>query len=176
MLLLSRTTTRRVLGISLIETVLSMLILAGAFAASLTTIGSARTAQATVAEKRMGLILAEDLMAEILSQPYKEEGVSRLGIDLGERPNDRSTFDDIDDYDAWSASPPQDSAGKPIVGADLYTRSVTVSYTALLSPTTTSDTDQGMKHIVVTVKRGDKTVAELKAFRSDVYDATGGGD
>lgn len=152
-----------------------MVILAGAFVASLNTISGARASQATVAQQRMGMVLAEDLMSEVLSKVYKEPGVSVLGLDADELLGvDRSNYDDIDDYDGWENSPPTDSSGVKIEGAEAYTRSVTVVFTQLGNPYQTSFTDQGMKKITVTVTRGGKQVAQLTSYRSDVYDAFDG--
>lgn len=164
----------RLAGITLLETLISLLILGGAFIAALNTIAGARASQAAVAQQRMGLVLAEDLMAEILTHPYEEDGASLIGVDPGEIATDRSTFDDLDDYDGWSSTPATAVDGTKITGAEDYSRHVTVGYVALLSPTTASNTDEGLKLIVVTVRYGDKQVAELSTYRSDVYDLTGG--
>lgn len=168
------TWNRRSIGVSLIETVIALLILGGAFVAALNTIGGARASQRIVADQRLGLVLAEDLLAEVLSHPYAEPGTSVLGVDLGEVASDRSTFDDIDDYHGWSASPPQGVDDKPIEGAEGYTRSVEVVRVQLANPASSSLSDQGMKRVVVTVRHGEKQVAQLIAYRSDVYDAMGG--
>jgi len=162
---------RRSIGISLIETVLSLLIIGGAFVASLNTISGARASQAIAAQQRLGLVLAEDLMAEILSQPYKESTL--LGFEFGENTGDRSAFDDIDDYDNWSSTPPTDVNGDAIEGADRYTREVQVNYVKLWSPTTVSYSDEGMLRIIVTVTRGGKEVAKLTSYRSDIYESSG---
>lgn len=159
--------TRHMLGITLIESVLSLLIIGGAFVAALNTISGARASQAVVAERRMGLVLAQDMMEEILALPYKENAL--LGLELGENTGDRSRFDDIDDYNGWTSTPPCDASGSPIAGTEAYTREVTVRYVQLNNPALTSSTDQGVKRIIVTVKRGSKQVAELRVFRTDAW-------
>lgn len=152
---------------------LSLLIVGGAFVASLNTIASARASQAVAAQQRLGLVLAEDLMAEILSHPYKEG--TTLGIELGENTGDRSNYDDIDDYQGWTSTPPTDVDGNEIAGAGDYTRSVSVQRVELWDPTAASLSDQGMLRIIVTVTRGGKAVAQLTTYRSDLYDASGVG-
>ncbi len=166
-------TRHNLAGITLIETVLSLLIIGGAFVASLNAISGARASQAIAAQQRLGLILAEDLMAEVLSQPYKED--TTLGIELGENTGDRSNYDDIDDYRGWTSTPPTDVDGGDILGAQGYTRSVQVDRVQFWSPTTTSVTDQGMLRIIVTVTRGGKEVAKITTYRSDIYDTSGAG-
>lgn len=163
-------TSYRPSGISLLETVLSLLILSGAFVAALNTITAARASQAIVAERRIGRVLAEDLMAEILSHPYKEDAL--LGLELGENTGDRSNFDDIDDYRGWSSSPPEDVNGVPIPGAEGYTRTAFVQWIEKDNPTTYAFNDEGVKLILITVKRGDKVIVQLFGYRTDVYDNT----
>ncbi|MGB0768459.1 MAG: type IV pilus modification PilV family protein [Phycisphaeraceae bacterium] len=157
-------------GITLLETVMSLVILGGAFVAALNTIVSARGAQAIVAHRQVGLVLAEDLMAEILAQTTYKEGIT-IGPDIGEATGDRDAFDDIDDYHGWSANPPEDVAGTPILGMTEYTRSVVVDYVDVDSISDAVAIDQGLARIVVTVKWRDKTVATLKSYRSDLWQA-----
>lgn len=157
-------------GISLIETVLSLLILGGAFVALLNTVGSARTAQAIAAERQFANVLAEDLMAEVLAQQTYQEDIT-IGPELDELLGTRSGFDDVDDYHGWSATPPVDPDGTAILGAEGYTRQVEVAYRMLANTNDNSPTDQGILLVKITVKRGDKTVATLRGLRSDVWQA-----
>jgi MSHA pilin protein MshD len=55
-------------------------------------------------------------------------GSSTLGIDSGETASDKRTFDDIDDFNGWTESPPQDPMMQPLAGFTGYSRSVTVRY------------------------------------------------
>ena len=154
-----------------------MLIIGGAFVASLNAISSARASQAIAAQQRLGLVLAEDLMAEILSHRYREDpGVlGILGLELGENTGDRSNFDDIDDYNGWESSPPTDVDGNTIEGAEGYTRSVQADYVMLMNPAMLSFSDEGMLRITVTVYYGNKEVAQLTSYRSNIYESTGVG-
>lgn len=164
---------RGLAGITLVETVLSLLILAGAFVAAMNTITSARGSQVILAERRFGQVLAEDLMDEILARDQYKEGAS-FGPEANEvNGKSRVAFDDLDDYHGWSASPPVDQAGNAIAGADRYTREAHVRYVKLWNPNQTTLTDEGMALIVVTVKHGDKQVAELHTFRSDIWQPPG---
>jgi len=53
---------------------------------------------------------------------------SALGADSGETATDKTTFDDIDDFNGYSESPPKDPVGNSISGFGTYTRSVSVAY------------------------------------------------
>lgn len=165
--IMSRT---RLTGITLVETVLSLVILGGAFVAALNTIGSARGAQTLMAQRQLGLVLAEDLMAEVLSHNTYKEGLL-FGPESGESFAGRSTFDAVDDYDGWRSSPPVDASGAVIVGTEGYRRTVDVVYVRLDQPSITSLTDQGIVRITVTVLYGSKTVATLNAYRTDAWQA-----
>jgi type II secretory pathway pseudopilin PulG len=157
-------------GITLVETVLSLLILGGAFVAALNTIGSARGAQALVTQRQYGLTLAEDLMAEILSQDTYQEGLL-FGPESGEALNGRIAFDAVDDFNGWESAPPTDPSGITINGASDYSRSIEIVYAQLDDISATSVTDQGLLRITVTVKYRDKEVANLVAYRTDVWQA-----
>lgn len=153
-------------GVTLVETVLSLLIIGGAYVALLNTVGSARTAYAASAQRQIGMVLAEDLMAEILAQTDYEEGNS-IGTDSGESNGNRSLFDDIDDYDGWSQTPPVDRDGNAIAGAQGYTREVDVVWVGSMWASTTRAWDEGTKRITVTIKRGDKPVTTLIGYRTN---------
>ena len=157
-------------GITLVETVLSVLILGGAFVAALNTIGSARGAQAVVTQRQYGLTLAEDLMAEILSHDTYQQGLL-FGPEVDEALDDRDEFDAVDDFNGWTSSPPTDPSGVKIEGADDYTRSVKVSYVKLDDPSADSVTDKGVLRITVTVSYRSKEVAKLVAYRTDAWQA-----
>ena len=79
--------------------------------------------------------LADELMEEIKSRrfdenDYPDEPVAPgvLGVDSGEDPNDRSTFDDVDDYHNWQQSPPQEIDGTILSNFSEFSRSVNVEY------------------------------------------------
>lgn len=155
-------------GITLIETVLSLLILAGAFASGLTAIGSARASQVAAAERRFALSLAEDMMDEVLAEPNYKEG-NTYGLEAGERASDRQAFDDMDDYDDWSSTPPVDYYDVDIPGGDGYSRRVQILYVNPDNPTQYVSTDMGLAVIIVRVRFNTKIVAEIRAYRSDVW-------
>ena len=157
-------------GITMVETVLSLLILGGAFVAALNTISSARAAQAMVTQRQLGLVLAEDLMAEVLSQDVYQEGLL-FGPEASEALGNRSEFDAVDDFDEWTSSPPVDAQGVTIAGTTGYTRTIEISYVQRNNTDTESLTGQGIVQIVVTVYFGDKTVATLTAYRTDTWQA-----
>jgi hypothetical protein len=161
----------------MVETVLSVMLVGGLFLAALNTAGAAAATRRDAVSRAEGMLLAQDLMAEIVQQHYEEPsagvtllGISLtglLGIDVGESAGDstRNAFDDVDDYDAWSAAP-QTKQGAPIAWAGRYRVAVRVVAVELDQLERTSGVETGVKRIIVTVTRGGRVVAELTAYRS----------
>lgn len=84
------------------------------------------------------VFLAEDLMDEIISKRFDENlspnpptNPNLLGTDSGENPNDRRTFDDVDDYKGWQKSPPQKLDGTLLNDFSGFTQSANVKYVTL---------------------------------------------
>jgi len=153
-------------GFTLIEAVMSMLVVGLMLVASLNTVGASKIAQSRNAEQTVGPMLAEDLMAEILNQYYEEPiDAVQFGREAGETGGDRSTWDDVDDYDGWSKSPPKNKDGSDIPDLADWGRKVTVVFVdSGLVNTTTSDI--GHKRIKVTVTHKGRVVAELWGLRT----------
>lgn len=68
---------------------------------------------------------------------------SALGVDGGEAPLDKRTFNDVDDFNAWSESPPLGPLMNPLP-AELagFTRSVSVQYLTMSLAPTAGPTDR----------------------------------
>lgn len=115
---------------TLAETVVSLAIVGGLLAASIGMLGAATAAQRHVRERSIGEALAAELMYEILEQPYMDadDEAGGFGPDAAEQATgNRSLFDDVNDYDGWSASPPQSKSGSPRSDLPGWSRSVTVT-------------------------------------------------
>ncbi|OHB74408.1 MAG: hypothetical protein A2Z25_19770 [Planctomycetes bacterium RBG_16_55_9] len=61
-------------GFTLVEAVMSMLIVGTMLVAALSTVGASRLSQYKTSRSHCGRLLAESLMAEILRQDYQEPG------------------------------------------------------------------------------------------------------
>ena len=97
--------------------------------------------------------LADELMSEIVQQPYSDpDGSAVFGRESGESPTPRSAFDDVDDYDGWNASPPQYRDGTTIPDRTNWRQRVVITRVVPTNPTQTSGTDQGAKRIRVTIE------------------------
>jgi type II secretory pathway pseudopilin PulG len=152
-------------GFTLIEAVMSMLVVGLMMVAAMNTVGASRVAQSRNAEQSLGPMLAEDLMSEILSQNY-EEPVDTVSFGReSESGGDRVDWDDVDDYEGWSSSPPENKDGNAIPDLDGWGRKVTVVF---VDPglVNTSASDIGHKRIVVTVTHMGRVVTELWGLRT----------
>ncbi|MFH1063201.1 MAG: hypothetical protein V1747_10025 [Candidatus Omnitrophota bacterium] len=116
--------------------------------------------------------LADDLIEEIKGKRFDENefpdepvSLGALGTDFGEDPNNRSTFDDIDDYNNWSSKPPKTIDGIVLTDFKDFTRSVKVKYTRINNNTwEPAGASTYYKSIVVTVahpKINNKTVETI---------------
>jgi len=93
-----------------------------------------------------------------------------LGLETGELLTDRTTFDDVDDFDGYAESPLRDADGDAISGFTGWERRVDVDLVKPDAPDSVRLSDGGAKRIVVTVHRGDLEVARVRAVRTVAWD------
>lgn len=100
-------------GLTLVESALAIAIVSTLLTASLGLLGSAAKARLIQSERAHGAAMARQLMAEIVQFPYHDSDASvrTFGRETGESGGSRIDFDDVDDYDGWTASPPEDKDG-----------------------------------------------------------------
>ena len=155
-------------GFSLIEATISLLLVGTMLVAVLHTVGASQMGQRLNAERERAMLLAEDLMAEIVQQPYEDpDGTILFGKEANEPPaNNRAAFDDVDDYHNWSSTPPEYKDGTPIAWATRYERTAIVEWVAANDLGQTSVTETGAKRIRVLVYYGERKLAELEAVRT----------
>lgn len=120
---------RRAAGLSLIESMFAVAILAVGTAAVCETVVSGHKATYEALRDARGQLLSEALMEEILSKPYADpEGLTTIGPDAGETA--RALYDNIDDYHGYTDGPTNikdaAAAAYPSVYQG-YTRSVAVA-------------------------------------------------
>lgn len=152
---------------TLIEAAVAVAIVAIALAATMTAIGASRVDQYRAGRLRQAHALADDLMAEILRQPYEEYLGAPLGADGGsEWLFGRTNYDDVDDYNGWAGSPPEDAAGNELTTFSRYTRRATVDYVSPANPAMTLPVDMGIKRIVVDVDFDGNNLVTLTAIRA----------
>lgn len=155
-------------GFSLIEAAVATLIVGGLFVAALGALSGATKASAVNVDRATGLLLAGEMMSEIVNARYVEpDDTPAFGPEPGETDGTRNAFDDVDDYDNWDASPPENPDGTGIPDRAGWRRTVEVDYADPHDLTSVVGSDQGVKRITVTVIHNLKTVARLVAVRTD---------
>jgi prepilin-type N-terminal cleavage/methylation domain-containing protein len=152
-------------GFSLIEVAVSSILVGSILVAAMTTTGAVLRFRSSSSNSARAAFLAVDLLAEILDQPYADPNQTPLlGRESGE--TTREQFDDADDYDGWTETPPATRAAVAIGGFTGWQRSVTVVYVQRNAPTLTSVTDEGLKRITVMISKSGvplRVVNSLKA-------------
>ena len=168
-----RTTRRR--GFSLVEVAVSVLLVGVLMVASLQSLGAAKRREADTTNRLLGQQLAAALLNEILLQEYKEPETSQapiFGLEPGEANGNRSLFDDVDDYTAYSSSPPQDRSGTEIPGLTGWTRNVSVNWADPVTLQSIPSINSGLKKITVTVTKSGQTLGSLVGYRSVAWTDT----
>jgi hypothetical protein len=137
---------------------------------ALNMVGAAGTGLRSITDRATGNLLAEQLMAEILQQDYEDSDAApgSFGTEGIEGvPRDRSYFDDVDDYDGWSSSPPQSNDGTVVSGYLGWRRRVDVTWVDPIDMGLILQSDTGVKRAVITVSRNAIKIAELQAIRTE---------
>lgn len=156
-------------GFTLIEAMMSVLIVGGILVAALQVAGTSRVIQYSAAQQSTAQFLAETMMEEVLAKAYRHPGVvaTAIGCDAGESPTSKVTFNDVDDYHNWSESPPQTSDGTPMSGFAGWERTVAVHWVNPFEMDTPLAVDTGVKRITVTVRYQGRQLARCVAVRTD---------
>ena len=156
-------------GFSLVEVVVSTIVVALLLVAGMQTAGASKSLQYRAATAGRGTLLAQALLSEVLAKPYAElNNLESIGPEPGE--GGRAAFDDVDDFHGWSDSPPTwpDGSAMALHGGGGWGRSVTVEWVGPLDLTGAAvAADGGVKRVTVTVARDGLTVATLVGIKTD---------
>lgn len=164
-------TRHRRRALTLIEAVLSIVIVSLMLTAALHTVGASQRSQRYGADQATAVALAESLMSEVLGMPYQDpNGTGGIGPEADELGGTRATFDDVDDFAAWSASPPQFRSGLPMTAMDSFGRKVEVVWVNLVDLETPAASETGVKRVTVTVTCNGRPVIAITALRTDTLD------
>ncbi|MEX0887239.1 MAG: hypothetical protein WD009_12465 [Phycisphaeraceae bacterium] len=164
----TRDRAHRHAGVTLVETIISALIVAGLFVAALDTLGAARGAESRTAERTQAHALAEALLSEVLSQPFEHDASPALAAADASDDTTRTGYHSVNDYHGWASAPPMEPDGSPIAGYARWRREVDVQWVlpATLEPT---NVDTGAKQVTVRVLRDELLLAELTVVRTAAW-------
>lgn len=154
-------------AMSLVETLASILLVGGVLVAALTTLGAGASAKRGIGEQERALLLAQDLLNEILVQAYEEPvDPPSFGRESPESGGTRADWDDVDDYHGWTGSPPEEKDGTTMTWLGGWSRSVQVERVRASDVTALAGSDEGVKRINVVVKRDSVVLARLVAVKT----------
>lgn len=155
-------------GLTMIETVISLIIVASLGVAALRAFSAATLSRALAQDRARGVALARDLMQEVAAAPYGEPPATPNAAE------NRLAFDTVGDYHGWSASPPLRSDGTPVAAVP-WRREVIVRPVEL-DGATAAAAASGLLRITVRVLKAERLVATEVGLRSAAWDpAIGGG-
>jgi type II secretory pathway pseudopilin PulG len=155
-------------ALTLVEVVASTMIVGMLAVATLNSLGAATRSADSIGNRAIAAGLADELLSEIVQQPYSDpNGSAVFGRESGEPAGPRSAFDDVDDYDSWTVSPPQYRDGSVIPNRANWRQRVTITRVAPSNPGQDSGSDQGVKKIRVKIEYKNQVLADQLAIRTD---------
>lgn len=156
-------------GLSLVEVVVSTFLVGLVMVGALKSVGGVVKTRIAATRAHDGTLLAQDLMNEILSQEFVEPTQSPIFFGYENNPEgsqSRLNYDDVDDYNGWTRSPPRTKDNTALTEYTGWTRSASISFVQRNAPNTVSGTDEGLKRIIVTVTDPNGRQTQLTAWRS----------
>ncbi len=161
-------------GITMIEAVIGSLLVGMVLASTLSIMGPVLRSSQLVEQEVIAQRLADDLVAEIMTQSYVDPDSSdsedSVGPNSDERSGIRADFDDVDDYHNWISFPPRDKSGTQYSSMSGWARQSRVSHVPTSDFATSSVTSPGAKKILVQVVYGGRVLAEETVIRTAAWD------
>ncbi len=152
-------------GVSLVEATISVVVVGVMLVGVMNTVGGATMGRQYTGETVRARLLAEQLMAEILAKPYEDPDGPPIafGHEVLEITT-RAGKDDVDDYNAWSATPPQEDDGTVMSHLTGWERTVSVAWQSSVDMSQLDIKDSGIKRVTVTVSHNGTAIAQLSAL------------
>lgn len=107
-------------GVTLVELIIAIVIVAAVVGGLASVLAGVTRASADPVVQRQMLAIAESMMEEVMLKPYADPDVDASGQ------GGRAQFNDIWDFNGYSAKPVTDIEGTPLPGLDRYAVSVSV--------------------------------------------------
>jgi hypothetical protein len=153
---------------TIVEVVVAMLVVSTMLAASLYAVSASRMTLTKARDRVLGAELAGDLLGFIYRLPYRSPSGSIIGIEVGNLLADKTTLDDVDDFDGYVETPPQYADGSTMPGLTGWSRKVTVQWVNPDNPAAVVGAESGVKQIVVIVQKNGVEVARRTALRTNL--------
>lgn len=163
-------------GITLAETIVSTLLIGFVLVSTLSIIGPMVRSNTVHANKLVAANLANELSEEIATKLFIDnapDSIDVLGLDADDSSFFRTNYDDIDDYNKWSSSPPKHSLGGTYATMTGWTREVSVAHADINDPKSDSISYTGLKRVTVTVSKDSTPLATVVTLHSQAADTLG---
>lgn len=153
-------------GFTLVEAMAATLVTSILLVSAMRLTGGVALGRRLLDDRALASEMADGLIAEILAKPYGEPTAptTTFGRETGEVAGQKNTFDDVDDFDAYTETTLYTGRA---AAKDGLVVTVTVRRASLVAPMTDSTVDSGLKRVQVTVKRQGRTVAERTVLKAD---------
>lgn len=164
---IATSTARR--GFTLVEAAVSTVIVGTMIAAAVSVVGTAAKGAAGERAIRKGQTLAQAMMSEVLAAAFADpDGGTTFGLDSNESHGDRTTLDDVDDFNGLIESWPTDHLGRQIPWAKSWHREVKVNNVAVGDPNTAlaDNVQSGLKRVTVVVTSPEGRVTTIVGLKS----------
>jgi len=159
----------RAAGFSLVEAVIATAIVGGLLVAAMTAVGATARARQVTTDNERALLLAKDLLDEVIAKPYFDpQGSITLGREAGE--TTRIDFDDVDDYEGLIDDPPSTPDARSATSQVGWKREVIVRWASRANIQSDAHADEGVKRVEVHVSRRGKPICTLVALRTSAWD------
>src|SRR5687768_17333963 len=100
-------------GFTIVEASVAVLLVGVLLSSSIATVGALAQSRRVQADRRGGYALAQQLMSEIMALPFADpDQPVAFGPETGE--SSRAAFDDVDDYNGYTGTPPVAKDGTPL--------------------------------------------------------------
>ena len=149
-------------GLSYVETVLAAAIMSGLLLAGLVLMGNLGRSRQSSTDAEAASWLVINMLEELENQSYSDPDDQEADIGADEDDETRQLFDDIDDYDDWSACPPEYQDGSTYSQYSHLTRSVAVGYVSSANLATPTGSNEGFKEVTITVSRNGTNIEQRK--------------
>lgn len=155
-------------GLTLLEVVVATMVTGVMLVAALDSVGAVFRTHRQNADRLCGMSLTHELMAEIMSLPYKDPTamISLIGTEDGESSANRATFDDVDDYNGLNVVGLRTKNGTLRTNFSGWRTQAKVEWIEVATGLVWILGDTGLKRITVTVTSPVGEVTQLVGYRS----------
>jgi len=164
------TNTRR--GLTMAETIVSTLLVGMVLVGTIQLVGPVVRSGTVMSDKLVATNLARELSEEISIKYFTTPDNDDLEF-IGDESEDRDKYDDIDDYNGLSNSPPQLSDETVMTHLAGWRRTVEVEHVDLNNPNNATGSYTGLKRVTVTVLKDGTTLAADVTLHAHAADQLG---